>query len=251
MNTTLVKGLALLARLATEAEPQGVSELSRALSIAKGNVHALLKTLIEQGYVRQDPASSRYTATHRLWELGAVAGGNDPFRRAARPYLRALHEETGETVFLAMLDGSDVLHLDRIEGSQPLRPSATPRIRVPAIFPASGKILLALHPDPRPLVDQAIAGLPATLAVNSAVLLEELAEARQEGFATSFGGRRDNMRYVAAPILDREGMAVASIGVGGPGERIDDARFQAITTLAIQAAGDVAAALGYGADDYH
>src|SRR5690606_26135492 len=67
MGKTLVKGLHLLERLAASPEPMGITELAADLDLVQSNVHRLLQTLMESGYVQQDALTRRYRCTMRLW----------------------------------------------------------------------------------------------------------------------------------------------------------------------------------------
>jgi len=108
MNTTFVNGLALLEALARAGEPCGVSELARQLQLTKSNVHRLLQTLNEQGYVQNVGATGRYEVTLKLWELGVEVLDKLDVKRVAFEPMERLVALTGETVHLSILDHGEV-----------------------------------------------------------------------------------------------------------------------------------------------
>lgn len=115
MDATLAKGLKVLEALADSDQPQSVTALSQRLGLPKSNIHRTLATLVETGYAQRHGELRRYSATLKTWEVGANVISRNFLRRASLPFLRVLHQETRETVYLAVLDGTDVLYLEKIE----------------------------------------------------------------------------------------------------------------------------------------
>src|SRR5262249_22316811 len=148
-------------------------------------VFRILKTFGADGYVRQDPATKRYSLGLRLWELGARAVKRVGLIDAARPVLRWITAVTGETSTLAVLRDTDSLYVDVVAGSAPLRVYADPGSRVPVYATASGKAMLAFR-EPE-LVERVVrAGMPplTPLTITRASQLERrLAEIRRTGLA--------------------------------------------------------------------
>lgn len=120
MDKAFTKGLRLVEALALSERPRGITDLARELDFTKSNVHRFLATLQELGYVRRNPADSTYELTPRIWELGNHVIRRMDFVRMAQPAMAKLAETTGETVHLSMLDGTDVVYLDKIESAQAL-----------------------------------------------------------------------------------------------------------------------------------
>jgi IclR family KDG regulon transcriptional repressor len=244
VNNTLVKGLRLLAELARSRQPLGATELAQRLALGKSDTHRLAQTLVEQGYARQDAATGAYRASVRVWELGAAVLANLDLKQAAAGPMQVLLAKTRETVHLSMLDGDEVVYLDKLDSPEPVRAYTQIGGRAPAHCVATGKALLAFQPTA--LLD-ALAGRLAAHSPNSivarAAFLDEMARIRAAGFATNRGEWRVSVWGVAAPIHGPDGSVVAAVGVSGPAERVRGARLKTLGTEVVTAAHAIETAL--------
>jgi DNA-binding IclR family transcriptional regulator len=220
---TLVKGLAALEALEALDEGLTLTELSRRLKESQTVVFRVLKTLEEHGYVQHDSVSRRYTLGLRIWEMGAKAVGRTGLVEAARPVLKWLAAVTGQTSGLVVLRGTDVLYMDIREGQEALRFHAEPGARDPAYSTASGKAMLAWHPERVPQVVRAgMRRLTPTTIVRADDLRRELQEIRRAGVAINRGERQPDLVAVAAPLFDARGECVAAVGIAGARTRFSD-----------------------------
>ena len=125
----------------------GVSEVARRLHLPKTVIHRLLSTLEDRRYIRQDAPSRRYALTLKLWQVGASAMRRADLPTLARDVLGRVVSETGETSYVSILDGLDVVWVAKVEGHEPLRVYVEVGGRVPAYCTASGKALLVYASD--------------------------------------------------------------------------------------------------------
>jgi DNA-binding IclR family transcriptional regulator len=245
MDTTLLKGLAVLETLAACDEPRGVTELAQQLRLAKSNVHRVLQTLAHGGYVRKDEASGRYQCTLKMWELGASVVERLDVRPAARPSVEALAARSSETVHLSVLDGTEVLYIDKIDSPQPVRAYSRIGGRAPSYCVATGKALLAHAPDS--VLEEVIAALKkhtARTITDPEALRKELRKVRESGYAINRGEWREGVGGLAAPIRDPQRGAVAAVGISGPIERLNANRLRELAPLVVKAAREASRALG-------
>lgn len=245
MDTTLIKGMRLFERLVQSDAPMGVSALAAELDLQKSNVHRTLATLVELGYVEQE-AGGRYRATRRLWEQGMKVIRRDPVRRASIAFMHALHAETQETISLAVLDGSDCLYLHQITTGATIRPLSTVGQRVPAVFPATGKTLLAYLPDAEKRV-RAICAKRINFGKRKVAigpLLEEFAAIRKTGYAFSMSAWREGVHSVAGVVLGPGQEPLAAIGISGPAERLPKERLKTLANSVLNACTQIGDALG-------
>eukprot|EP01035_Chromulina_nebulosa_P002248 gene2248-3036_t len=105
MDSTLAKGLAAIEWMARQQRDCRVTDLAQAFGMARSNAHRTLQTLVECGWAVQDPDTSAYRPSLRLFELGALVGEAADVGALLRPHLAALAQATGETIHLAVLDG--------------------------------------------------------------------------------------------------------------------------------------------------
>lgn len=230
--------------LAQHGKAVGVTEIARALGLQKSNAHRLLNTLMALGYVQKEPGTPLYQASLKTWEFGCKIINRNQLRRAARPFLQQLHAETAEAVFLAVLNGIDILYLDTIDAAYPLQSGIKSGWRVPAAFPASGRALLAHQPEPEKLLHRTVREMPQAASLDIAKLLRELADIRHRGYATTISGWTNGRNSIAAPIMGGHRPPLAGIGIGGPAERMGPERLEALAKPILNAATRIAEIVG-------
>ena len=241
MDTTTIKALRVIEALAASDEPCGVAELGRALGLTKSNTFRILSTLTEQGYVRSQGDSGRYSLTLRIWEHGTKVIDRHPIRRVALPHMRILHGHVEETVLLSALEIKDVLYIGKVESENPVRASARVGNRAPAWKTASGLSMLAYQPDE--FIQQVVQSLSAQDA-DVSVLMQALDDVRKRGFAASINGTRIGVNSVAAPIWSGSHAPRVAISVSGPAERFSPERMDELGILVLNCATRVSESLG-------
>ena len=246
MDKAFVKGLRLLETLAASAAPRGVTELAIELQMTKSNVHRLLSTLQSRGYVRQLGALGTYELTPRLWEFGCRVMARFDLARVGRQAMRVLAEQTLETVHLSILDGVDVVYLDKIESAHDVRTYTHVGGRAPAWCVATGKAMLAFAPaDALQQIDARLQPFtPASIATLER-LKGELASVRRLGFAVNKGEWREGVFGLAAPVRNGSGAVVGAIGISGPGQRLPPRQMKKFSRSVMEAAEAIAEALGH------
>jgi IclR family acetate operon transcriptional repressor len=209
----LGRGLAVLHALGSAADGCTVAELASATALDRAVLYRLLGTLEKSGFVVRDGATRRFHLGVALVELGARASRGLEVRRVAVPAMKALVDQVGEVVFLAVRDRNDVVVVDRVEP-----PALFVRVgyhvgfRHPLTVGAHGRALLAY-----------LGGAEREeLAGRDARLVAELHATRSRGFALSKDELERGASGVAAPVLDRAGRPIASIGVVAPTARLAD-----------------------------
>ena len=221
-SQSLERGLAILASFNSERPQIGVSELSRDLALSRSTTHRYVTTLSRLDYLLQDPESKRYRLGPKVLELGFSAINSMDLREIAAPHLRQLSDETQHTVNLAILDGVDVVTIDRCRGARPgereidfdldLRVGA----RLPAYCTAVGKAMLAFVDEPRreAIIEQIdfVARGPNTLTDPDA-FRAELARIRVSGVAINDEELAYGLRSIAAPIHSHSGEVLAALNL--------------------------------------
>jgi DNA-binding IclR family transcriptional regulator len=223
---TALRAVEILARAEGSV---GLSEVADRLGVAPSTAHRVLVTLVSMGFARQDP-DRRYRVGPAIARLADQPGPPPLLRDTARPVLRWLAEATGETVHLAVLDGTSVVTIDHASGHHGDDAVHVVGARVPAHATAVGLALLAHHPD---VVEAVLRGglerwTERTIA-DPGVLRRQLGDVRRRGYAVNLRGWLDETAGVAAPVVLLSGEAVASIGISGPASRLG--RRGALTAL--------------------
>lgn len=219
----------------------GLSELSRRSGVAKPTVHRLCSELVEWGVVER--AGDAFRLGPRLFELGGRVPGRRNLREAALPFVEDLFVATGQTVHLAVLDGLEVIYLERLTGRRFSPAPSSVADRLPLHCTATGKCLLAFGPPE--LLDEVIAGgLPARTGqsiTDGAVLVEELGRVRQDGTATERGEVSEGHVAVGAPIFELGDRIAGALSVTGQEGVVD---LEQVRTLVRLTAGGLSRRLG-------
>jgi len=231
---SVARALFLLEAVARTDEAP-LSQITRETGLTPSTAHRLLATLIACGYVMQSAESGRYRLTHKVVAIAGDAEARQArLRSGARPHLDAVRQATGETVNLVILEGFSATYVDQVEGSAAVRMFTQIGRRVPAHATGAGKALLAFQPEAslEPLfAAEPFAGLTPMTITRAAELREELAGARDRGYATDIEEYESGVGCVAAPVLGSDGRAVAAISVSAP-----LARLQALDVAKVGAA---------------
>lgn len=248
MDATLLKGLRVLETLARSPGPRGVSDLARELELTRSNVHRTLQTLAAAGYVRHGATAGTYECTVKLFELSSAVMERVDVVRCAAPHMQTLADVTQETVHLAVLSGSEVVYLHKIEGPQPVRAYSSIGGRAPAHCVASGKALLAARTDAElaALLPDDLPRWTSLTLPDRAALLLELASVREQGIAVNRGEWRDSVGGFAAMVVNARGEVEAAVGISGPIDRMVPARGPECRNAVLVAAAAISRELGCG-----
>ena len=249
MDHSFTKGLRIIEELATSDEPVGLTELAQRCSMVKSNVHKFLQILIAQRYVRQNRERGPYELTLKLWELGTRVMARLSLTAIARDPMRKLCTETGETVSIAVLDGSDVVYIDKVDGTHDVRAHTAVGRRRPSFCVSAGKALLAFRPDDD--IERACARLKRYTALTIAdptSLRSQLEEIRRQGYAVNRGEWTSSVRGIAAPIRDGSGNVVAAVGISTPADRLSTAAERTLAPRVLACAKAISHGMGFAGD---
>ncbi len=167
------------------SNPARIREISDFTGIPRSSLYALLRTLLDSGWVRRDPSGSLYRVGIRALMTGVAYLDSDETIRIVKPWMDGLGQDLDETLHLGRLDGTDIVYLATKESSQYLRPINRVGRRIAASTTSLGKALLAWQP-PELLDKHLIDPLPqltANTITDRNVLERELAHTRNQGYA--------------------------------------------------------------------
>jgi IclR family transcriptional regulator, acetate operon repressor len=239
---TSVDNALRLLQLVGDRRALRVAEAAELLGVARSTAHRLLTALRRRGFVTQDRPNGAYRPGPTLYEIGLAAANGIDLRRAARPALEQLREDTGETASLAVLEGAVVRFVDCAESPRSVRVGNRTGVVRPAHAAAVGKAILAELPDAE-LARRYPGGalLPAATAVAHTdldALLRDLAGVRTSGYALNWEESAEGVSAVAAAVLDSTGRPLGSLAVAAPSSRMRDrAAVEALAPQVLRAAG--------------
>jgi IclR family pca regulon transcriptional regulator len=219
-SASLERGLAILSAFSSGRPVLGIADLARTVGVTKSTAHRYVATLVNLGYVQQDPDTRKYFLGPKVADLGFAAIESMDLTRVAAPLLQALADETGFTVSMAVCESRDVVYVDRRRSTRRNTLAIDLNLhvgsRLPAYCTSMGKAILA-YKDPQALrqilerSDMARRG-PKTIT-NREELTAALAKVRQTGIAVNDEELAPGLRSFAAPIRDRTGEVIAAVNV--------------------------------------
>jgi DNA-binding IclR family transcriptional regulator len=203
--------------------PVSLAEAVTYSGLPKPTVHRVLVLLERAGMLLREPNTKRYSPGRRLSSL-ALDTLLHPAPRAPRhAILQALASQTGETCNLTMLDGNEIVYLDRVESTSPLRLDLRPGSRVPLHCTASGKLFLSQMP--RKYRQKLIHSTPLTRytdnTITDAALLErELEQIRAKQLSTDNEEFLAGTTCVAIPVRGQNRRLCVAVAVQAPTARM-------------------------------
>jgi DNA-binding IclR family transcriptional regulator len=244
--STVAKTLTLLQAFTFDEPVLGVSDLARRLGLGKSTVHRMLTTLLHEGFVAKTP-DDRYRLGFKLYELGQQVVNGLELREVAHPFLEELRNESKETTHLAVLDGTEVIYLERIESPSTLRLFGRVGRRMPAHTTSSGKVILAYLPPEA--TDAVIAtGLrrlgPRTITTR-AMFVKALEDVRAQGYAVSMEESEAGVTSVGAPVFGHDGSVIAAVSVAGPSLRMNRESVPRYVRMVRHTAAAISHGMGY------
>ncbi len=237
---SLAKGFRVL-ELFTATEPElNLSEIAKRAKLDTGTAFRIIRTLVMLGYLEQAEGVKRYRLALKVIDLGFNAIARMDLHSLARPVLRSLVSPICEAASIGVLDGPDVIYIDRVQaGFSPLGITRGIGSRVPAYCTAVGHAILAFLPLEQRLKTlnmRTRTKLTPNSLVTIAEIEERLAAVRNLGYAISDQALVLGVRALAAPILDREGYALAALSVGSSSFTSSLEEFTSIADQVLQGA---------------
>ena len=241
------RALEILLTLYENNREMGISELSEQLGIYKSTVFRTLKTMEEKGFVRQNPATKTYWFGMRLYAIGLSIREKMHLQDVIAPYTHKLYEQCHEIVNVSILENSAgnfhhsiIIHKEISDKNllfvnQPLGSSS------PCYCSSVGKCLLAFTKD----LDFSIYKITPMepyheRTINSyESLMESLEEVRRNGYALDDEEREVGLTCIGAPIIGRNGSAVAAISMSGPTSRMNDGHIEEKIQLVVNIAKEI------------
>jgi len=244
---SLSRALALLECIAESDLGITLSDLAQRVGLAASTTHRLLNTLEHHGFAALDTDRGVWFVGVKAFTVGNAFLADRDVVGIARPHMRRLMEETGESVNLAILDQHEVVFLSQVQCREMMRMLVRLGGRAPVHASGAGKALLAALSPAEVRARVTGHGLDrfttSTLATPEA-LATDLDRVRARGFAFDDEEHAVGLRCVAATVHDEHGEAVASLSLSGPRARITDERIEPLGRMVVRTANDVSAALG-------
>ena len=210
--------------------------------IPKSTVFRIFSTLQHLGVLIRDESEKSYRLGYGVPGLLTAGEDLETLRRAALPQMIRLRDRFGETVNLGKLQHDKVVYLEVVPSESALRFSERPGATVAVHASSLGRAILAF--SPAAVVDGLIAGRPlaaltALTITGEPELREELGLVRRQGYSLEVEETALQAVCVGAPILGRNGEAIAALSLSGPIHRFRPQEDPQIVTALREAAAEI------------
>jgi len=240
--------LSVIKLLTTESSGATFSEICLALTLPKSSAHALLGTMVDQGFLFLDRTSHKYRIGVRIWEAGQAYAESFDLPGIAMPFLEAARDALHETVQLATLDGIENVYVAKVEADQRLVLRSNVGSRLPAYATGLGKVLLAGLDDDelvRRFEGVTFRRFTENSITDFAKLHEVIKRVREDGFGVDNGEYTSGVVCVAVPVRDHSGGIISAMSVSVPEVRSTSASRQRASEVLLEQAGALSSRLGY------
>ncbi|MEU0840825.1 IclR family transcriptional regulator [Streptomyces sp. NPDC005962] len=218
-ESVLARAVRIFEAFTPEESALTVSQISRRTELHVATASRLVAELVSYGFLTRD-ADRRVRIGMRMWELATRASPTLSLRNAAMPFMEGVHDVVGHHVQLGVLDGDEVLFLERLTAPGAVVNYTRIAGRLPLHASSSGLILLAHGPSDlaRRVLDEPLYRYTPNTPATAARLRAELAEVRRQGYANCPGYVHPDVLGIAAPVRDARGEVVAALAVIVPNE---------------------------------
>jgi DNA-binding IclR family transcriptional regulator len=243
----LDRALDILEALSIARSGIGVSELAALVGLHKSTTHRLLATLIERRYAEKT-ADGQYRIGLKPIEIVSAHINSLELQTEARPYVAQITRDLGLTSHLGVLEGDQVIYIERMDLYATVKLYSQIGIRVPAYCSSLGKCLLSNFG--RAMLERILAGCPFHRFTPHTInnfedFWAEMKKVRQLGWAMDDREFDLNNRCIGAPIYDYRGEIIAAISASGPLPILAEERIEEVAATVMKAAQTISRNLGY------
>ncbi len=248
--------MAVLESFTSERPWLGIADIADLLGMSRSTTHRYVITLVAMGILVQGP-DRKYKLSLRVTHLGMSTLNSTSLREHARPYMEELRQRTTYTVNLAVLDGPEILYVDRARslrhGQSKIDLNFHPGSRLPAYCTSMGKVLLANLPvfEQHDLVGAMTLGRRGPNSItNKQVLRIELANVLEQGIAINDEELASGLVSIAVPLRTESREVVAAINLAAHTSMISlEDMADRLSPHLLVTADNISARLGFRRDD--
>ncbi|MBE7120641.1 IclR family transcriptional regulator [Bacillus cereus] len=245
---TVQNAMQILRLFTVEKREWTLSDIARKKSMSISTTKRLLNTLENYGYLERRSGTKKYRLSLSILKLSGIVKTTMEIHREARPILKKLVNDFGEAVHIGVLEGTETIYLDKMEGLHPVRLSSHIGKNNPVYCTGCGKVILAFEEQTeqekiiKTIELQRFYQFSSKTVRNVRELKSHLSQIKKQGYAVCIDEFSEGITSIAAPIYDYNESVVASISITGPSNRIDISQ---IVEGVVKAGKDISKSLGY------
>ncbi|MDQ6421633.1 IclR family transcriptional regulator [Paenibacillus sp. LHD-117] len=246
--SSVSNALRILKSFTIQKPEHRLTEIARDLGISKSTASRLLSTLLNEGFVYQDPITNKYRLGQRIVSLyNVILTSYSDLAEAASPLIERLAHDTSEALRVAVLEENEVAYIYQTDPAKHEEITTYVGGRAPVHCTASGKMLLAFQDEfnlskilSRPLTKHT----PATVT-DPGELKERIGRIRELGYCVSNGEYHDNIVSISAPLRDANGLVISVLTLVALKHRMDEQRITTYVNKVVKTAKEISRQFGY------
>lgn len=244
---SLDRGLLILEEVGKSSEPVTLGRLATLLGIDRSSAFRLANTLKRRGFLANPSAGKDYVLGPSVWRLSRQYDWSKMLATVAHEHLKALAAGTNETAHLAVREGRKALFIDHVTTNHVIAISGQTGELVPLYCTSHGKALLTDFEEPG--LNSLFGGKPLKAFTKNTIqsirsLAKECETIRAQGFAADESEYLEGVRCIAAPIRDRDGAVIASVGISAPAARFPKEREKEFAERVVAVAAQISEMVG-------
>ncbi len=222
------------------------SELAYLLQLSRSNIHRLLSTLMELGYVEKSN-DAKFRLGFKIFILGNIIPLRNQLTDIAHPYMVRLAEISQENVNLAIMYERQVLYIDKIESSHYLKLDQPIGRTDPLHCTALGKIFLSGMSDQELetfMQSTKLVRYTKNTMIEPKVLANAIKNIRKQGYAVDLEELSEGIRCIASPIYDYKNHVISAISISAPRMRLEGKKMEKLKRPLMEIAGEISKKIG-------
>jgi DNA-binding IclR family transcriptional regulator len=247
MLTSVKNALRILRSFSMEEPEKKISDLARELGISKSAVSRLMATLASEGFVTKNMETGQYRLGVSILTLSSIFIASLDLYQESLPVLKWLVEETGEAAHIAVMDGTDIVYVNKVESKHPIQILTHMGRRNPAYCTSTGKVLLAYQTEDviEEVIHKGLEAYASNTITDPETLRRSLAKVREDGYAISISEIMDGVTSIGVPVRDYTGNVVAAVSIVGTSQHINKKTIPTFVKHVKRAGREISDRLGY------
>jgi len=227
---SLAKALRILECFSAKQPELGITQISQMMGMSKSNVHNMVSTFEQMGYIARLPGG-KYGLGLKILEFSFIINQHLGYPKAVYDILDDIARQTDEIVYFGLPQGTDVLYLYVVHPRSKM--SALPYRNImgekaPLFCTGIGKAMLAFMPEdewPRKIPQNRVKNTENTMLEYDEIL-EDLRRTRHRGYSIDNAEKDVGVRCVGVPIFNTYGKLVAGVSTSGPASSMTDEKLR-------------------------
>jgi len=222
---SLKKALDVLECFTVKKPELGITEIGDILGLYKSNVHNIISTFEQCGYIEKNPENNKYRLGMKILELAYVINSNLGLHKIVHPFMSALSNEINEVLYFALPKEDEIIYLEGVYPSSSYSARSMVGEKAEMYCTSLGKAILAYLPKEkrdRIIKNQSMTAYTPTTITDPSVLLTELRKIRDQGYSVDNMEHEFGIKCVGVPVFKRDGALLGAISISGPSLRFDD-----------------------------